>query len=240
MRTLIFPKVLEPLMAQALSELDSPDIVTYTGVTQDDLMQLHFDHRARLIITRPDLPGISCDRMVHVIRRNDAVSKVSIMLLVAENRQDIERARTSGANVMLPLSTPAQELGRKIEELLDIPPRRSYHVPLNMTLEGDHGNKPFLCNMENISSHGMLIRTTRVMALGDRVSGSFHLPLGRQISITGSIVRAISGTDDDLQHRYGVHFEDLSREDRSALSSFVNQERGHGEASGNDKKTRGE
>ena len=236
MRTLIYPKVLQPLLTQALSALDSPDIITHMGVTQDDLLKLHFDHHARLIVTRPDLPGLSCDRFVQVIRRNEAVRKVSIMLLIADIKQDIIRARSYGANIILPLSTPVPVLGKKIEELLDIPPRRPYRVVLNMTVDSAGRNRSFLCNMENISCNGMLVRASENLALGDQVSCSFYLPLGRRVSVTGHIARAISGTDADPQHRYGVQFADLAEADDAAISYFVNKNKGNFEASGDDKK----
>jgi len=239
MRTLIFPTDLQPLLTQALSTLDSPDIVTHMGVTQDDLLKLHFDHHARLIVTRPDLPGMGCESLVHVIRRNEAVSNVSIMLLVPDAALDTEQSRACGANVTLPLSTPAPIVGRKIEELLDVPPRRPYRMGLHMLLKGVPKDRSFICNMENISSHGILIRSSEHLALGDRVSCSFHLPLGRTVSATGSIVRVIAGTAADPQQRYGVRFVNLSEIDAAAIAAFVDQGREHLKASGDEHKAGG-
>jgi DNA-binding NarL/FixJ family response regulator len=204
--------------------LNRSDISVHTGARHDELIRLHFEHAADLIITRPDLPGMSCESFVTVIRRSEALRKVSLLLLVDNDLAQRERALRIGANCILPLAAPTDAISQKIHGLLNIAPRRSYRVIMNIAVEGRRSSKPFMCSMENVSAHGMLIRTAEVLSPGDRIQCSFFLPDGTRVAAEGTVVRTVPGTGGLPSQKYGVQFLGMSQADESAISSFVERE----------------
>jgi DNA-binding response OmpR family regulator len=223
MKTIVLAKDLHPVFMSAVHFLHRSDITVHTAATADELLSTHFEHRAVLIVTRLDLHGMHCETMLSVIRRNEAFKSVSIMVLY--NDDPVQRARSArcGANIIMALPADPALLATHVSQLLNVEPRRSYRVVLNMAVNGVHQNKPFLCNSENISSRGMLIRTTEVLAPGSRIACSFYLPDGTQVSADGDVARIIKQGPGDTVHHYGVRFISIAPEAEASIASFVHK-----------------
>jgi DNA-binding response OmpR family regulator len=224
MKKLLIAEDLHPRFTPVMNFLNRSDIAVHAGTSHEDLLRLHFEHHAHLIVTRPDLPGMSCESFVKTIRRSEGLRNVSIVLLHAVGAVHHERALRCGANYVMSLATPSVDLARKVQELLEIPRRRSYRVIMNMAVAGKRNDKPFMCNMENISVHGMLVRTTEVLNRGDRISCSFYLPDGSRVSADGDVVRIVQEASLSEQKRYGIQFANLTPPDELSITSFVNRE----------------
>jgi DNA-binding response OmpR family regulator len=223
MKTIVLAKDLHPLFMSAVRFLHRSDITVLTAATADELLTTHFEHRAVLIVTRLDLHGMHCETMISVIRRNEALKSVSIMVLY--NDDPVQRARSArcGANIVMAMPADPAVLARHTSQLLRVEPRRTYRVVLNMAAHGVHQNKPFLCNSENISPRGLLIRTSEVLAPGSRIACSFYLPDGTHVSADGDVARVIKqGPGDDVNH-YGVRFIGIAPEAEASISSFVHR-----------------
>jgi len=224
MKKILIADTLHPVLETVMHFPDRPDIAVHTGARHDDLMRLHFEHNANLIVTQPDLPGMSCESFVNVIRRSETLRNVSILLLVPDNSAQHERAMRAGANCILPLSARADDISKRVHGLLNIAPRSSYRVVMNMAVEGRKNDKPFMCTMENISANGMLVRAAEALSRGDRIRCSFYLPDGTHITTDGAVVRAVPGASGPDSQRYGVHFLAMSKADASSVSAFVEKE----------------
>jgi len=223
MKKIVLAKELQPLFISALHFLHRSDITIHIAATSDELLKAHFEHRAVLIVTRLELQGMHCEMMINIIRRNQALKSVSVMVLY--NDDPVQRARSArcGANVVMAMPADPAVLARHVSQLLSVEPRRAYRVVLNMAVNGIHNNKPFLCNSENISPRGLLIRTTEVLAPGSRIACSFYLPDGTRVSADGDVARVIKqGTGYSFNH-YGVRFVGIAREAEASISSFVHK-----------------
>jgi DNA-binding response OmpR family regulator len=223
MKKIVLAKDLHPVLMSALHFLHRSDISVHTAATADELLTTHFEHRAVLIVTLLDLPGMHCETMINVIRRNEAFRSVSIMVLYNDDAEQRARSARCGANIVMALPAEPALLAAHVSQLLSVEPRRAYRVVLNMAVNGVHNNRPFLCNSENISPRGLLIRTAEVLEPGSRIACSFYLPDGTRVSADGDVARVIKQDAGDTVKHYGVRFRSISPEAEASISSFVNQ-----------------
>ena len=223
MKNLLVAQDLKPMMVRAMSFLQRADIAIHTAATTDELLLFHLEKNAHLIAMHPTLPGMTCEVLCNIIRRSDAMKKVSILLL-CNNPHQQELARRCNVNAVLNCPVDTAIFSAKVQELLDIPPRRSYRVVLNIAVVGLHDNRPVMCNSENVSAGGMLIRTTESLPPGSRISCSFYLPDGRRVNTEGVIARAFRRDPASDMTHYGVHFQGFAPGSQAAIKAFVEKE----------------
>jgi DNA-binding response OmpR family regulator len=222
MKKLLIIETLRPLFARRPSFLDRTDITLSFAETNDDILRRHIEDRADLIITMFNCSDLSAESLFSIIRRSAELKKVLLILACEEAPGLQERARQSGANVMLTLPIDQALLDRKMRELLEVAPRKAYRVVFKLAIDGKFRNQTFLCNSENISASGMLLRARENIAQGDHISCSFYLPDGMRIRAAGEVVRAVMRDTDGTF--YGVKFTDLAAEHRAALEAFIDRE----------------
>jgi hypothetical protein len=171
---------------------------------------------------------------VHTIRRGEHLRNVSIIILAPDTQAHRERGTRCGVNAVLPMPVDPATFAGKVREFLAVAPRRHYRVVLNIAVDGMRNDRPFLCNMENISASGMLIRTPERLAAGDRIACSFYLPTGKRIGTSGEVVRTVNQMAESGVYRYGVRFLSLPSEAASAITGFVERDmqRRHGPDAG--------
>lgn len=227
MKKLLIAHDLKPFMMTVMNFLQRSEIAVLTAATNDEILKLHLEQNAHLVVTRLDMPGLACETLVHTIRRAENMRAVSIMVLCEDTAPHRERSSRCGVNAVLSLNTDPAIIAGKVQEFLDVAPRRHYRVVLNMAVDGRHNNRPFMCSSENVSANGMLIRTTEKLAVGDHISCSFYLPDGKRLSASGDIVRIIDPAPASDMNRYGIRFASLSSEAEAAIAAFVEKERQH-------------
>jgi len=223
MKTILLATDLHPVLMPAMHILNCSDIVVHSAATADELLMKHFVHRAKLIVTRLDLPGMRGERMINVIRRSDALRSASIMVLFADDPMQHERSARCGANRVVALPADPALLARHMSQLLNVAPRRAYRVALHMAVNGDHHSKPIPCNSENISPTGILIRTNEMLAPGCKITCSFYLPDGTRVNAAGDVARVVKQGPGATYNQYGVRFISIAPEAASSIDSFVNK-----------------
>lgn len=211
-------------MLSAMSFLHRADIGVHTAASNEDILRLHLEKSGHLIVTHPALPGMACMTLCEIIRKGDSMKKVSILLLCDGSPRQQELARRCNVNAVLTRPVETATFAGKVQELLDVPPRHAYRVVLNIAVEGIHNSRPVMCNSENISASGMLIRTTEHLAAGDRVECSFYLPDGFRVSVTGDIARKFKANQASDAIHYGIRFRRFGPSAETALAAFVDHE----------------
>src|SRR5574341_1265272 len=197
MKKILTAKDMQPLLVEENSFLNRGDIKILTAGTNDEILKLHREEKADLIVT-----VIICDDRV------------------AEG----EQPRQCGAGEVLVIPVDRALLHRKVQQALAVAPRWSYRVTLNVAVEGKLKNRPFLFRTENISATGTLIRAEEALAPGDRIALSFYLPDGTRVSAQGEIVRLVSqGAGPGL---YGIKFTDIAPGVKASIESFVEKKYG--------------
>ncbi|MEK6742319.1 MAG: PilZ domain-containing protein [Nitrospirota bacterium] len=224
MKTLLISQDLKPLMATAMNFLHRSDIAVHTAATNDELLKFHIEKSANLIVASPALPGLACETLFHIIRRGETMKKVSLLLVCENDPAHKQQAERCNANAVLTRPVDPSIFSSKVQQLLDVPPRRSYRVVLNIAVEGVHNSRPVMCTSENVSAHGMLIRTRENLAAGDRVECSFYLPDGFRVGAIGDIARACKADQASETTHYGIRFRRFASGAESALAEFVDHE----------------
>lgn len=224
MKKVIIIKELHPLFLSLMQFLNRADITVDVVESSDDMLRSHFNKRADLMIARIDQSGMPFETMEHVIRRNEALRSISILVLYDNRPGFRERCEKSGANAFMSLPVNPAVLANGVLEFLDVTPRRSYRVVLNMSVEGMRNNKPFLCRSENISTHGMLISTSEVLSTGGRIACSFYLPDGTRVGAEGEVARVVKQDGSSSGNQYGIRFRTITPQAEAAIAAFVQKE----------------
>jgi len=225
MPKVLIARDLKPLLTKDESLMNRKDIAVITADTNDDLLTLHVENVADLIISRPDLPGARIESVFGIIRKSDRLKRVGVIMICERSAFDQERCRRSGANLILTAPVDRALLMEKTVQLLNVAPRKDYRVVLNVTAQGKYQNRTFLCRTENISASGLLIRAALGLAPGDQVSCSFYLPDSTKVSAHGAVMRAAKHPDDGKETHYGICYTFIEAKIRDKIEAYVNRER---------------
>ena len=209
------------IIANEKSFLGRNDIELFMAPTSDDMLDIHRAERADIIISTLHTSGMMCEDLCSAIRADEALRKVSIILICSNNAVDIERSSQCKANVSMTLPVAPSQLLEKVQQLMDISSRESYRVLVGVLIEGTSKDKSFFGRSGNISSTGMLIETEKALEKGDQVACSFFLPSSSQIKTKGEVVRIVKQVAGSKSNQYGVRFLSLSAEDKDAVESFI-------------------
>jgi len=224
MKKILTTNALKRLYLEDEAQIDRPDISVITAETNDEVLKIHREKRADLIVTRIDQPGMRSEQLFDAIRQDGELRKVSTIIICEDNVIHQARCKQCGANAVFAMPVDKAGLISKVLQLLDVAPRRPYRVTLNVAVEGKFNNKPFLHRTEDISATGMLIKAKNVLGRGDRISFSFYLPGGMRVSARGEVERIVKHASEPDVCLYGVKFINMDPATRSAIESFVRRE----------------
>jgi CheY-like chemotaxis protein len=196
----------ETFMEMDKNVLSRDDSLMLAASSAESAIDIHKKEHADLIITDLELPGMDGCELSEYIRSYMTLKKVSILILCSDDEEEVKRCKDCGANDYISRPLRADELNRKVSELLDIAERESMRVLMKVTVEGQVEDETFFAMSEDISNSGILIRTEKVLKEGDRMSFSFLLGAD-QVTIDGEIARVREEESDG--YLYGVQFVDM-------------------------------
>jgi len=221
MKKIIISEALKLMLHRQEDFLRRSDVKVFTAATNDDILTIHHAENVNLIITQLAIPGISSEQLCSMIRKDERLRRVSLLMLCDDTATDRERISHCNPNAVLTHPFEVHQLLEKAQQLMDIPWRGSFRVLLSVNVVGNSKEKAFFCRSENISTTGLLLETERTFVKGDRVACSFFLPDSRQLIAHGEVIRTLTkGTPTSL-NRYGIKFFELAPEVKVAIETFV-------------------
>jgi CheY-like chemotaxis protein len=166
--------------------------------------------------------------LVEELRALPETRQVSLAVLSrAASRGEEELFRRAGANLVLSGSVNPVLWDDRLEELLDVPPRREVRIPVRFEVwshfapEKEHLSATAL----NISARGLLLETDEAFARGTTLELVFTLPgNGASLRAVAQVVREAEIVEG--RSRYGLEFLILKREVRSRIEDFVSTKTG--------------
>ncbi len=221
MKKILIARDLHVLLEQNKTFLNRTDVKAFVADTSDDALRMHRTERADLIITRIDLPGMSCEQFCSQIRADETLRTVSIILVSPNTSAALGRCAECRANAVLLQPVHPLVLMVKAQQLLDIAARETLRVLLRADVDTRSGDESFICRSRNISATGMLIESDKRLAEGSRMSCIFYLPNARKVQVTGKVVRIHEQAPGDEEFQYGLMFMDVTPETRQLLIDFV-------------------
>lgn len=220
MEKIIIADDIRTLIEKKESFLNRSTIRIFTVTSNEEALNIHTAEKINLIITKLDMPEMSSEMFCSVIRKDEELRKVSIIIICANNKSDIERSSRCRANSIITMPINIEILLEKAQQLLNIAKRECYRVLSSVKVNGKYRNKPFFCHLENISASGILLKTDKILAEGDIVKCSFFLPDSIHIITDGEIVRVVRKTTEFDTNQYGIKFSNLPLDSRAAIEAF--------------------
>lgn len=221
MKKVIMTEDVRTLLAREHSFLDRAAVRALPAGTNEDIFSLHSAEKADLIIARLASEGMTGDVLCSLIRQDEGLRNVSIILICPEKGTDLEECASCGANAFITSPVNTAVLLQEAYQLLQVPPRRSCRMPLRIRLEGTAENRPFTGLVENISSSGMLFRSSAMFDEGDALYCSFSLGGPVRQTAGAEIVRVVEGGRGRRRNFFGVRFASLTGSVQSAIEAFV-------------------
>ena len=222
MKKVIIAKDLITIVEKDRSFFNRTGIKTIQAATNEEILALHKAEKADLIITNLDMPEMNAENLCSLIRSNDALRYVSIIIVCPETSVNLHRCIQCKANAFVTTPLNHAVLLQEAYLLLHVTPRRSCRIGLKLKMEGKAKEKPFTGLTDNISVSGMLFRSAAILFEGDSIRCSFSLPGASCISASAEIVRTLKNKNEPFEKNiYGVIFSDISDKDISAIQTFI-------------------
>jgi CheY-like chemotaxis protein len=176
-----------------------------------------------VIVLDAEPAGWTLEKVVRRLRGGISPSRsAAIMVLAKPDQVDAARAlKTRGVNRVMLISDPPQMICEQMAGLLEVAPRASLRVPMNLqTSLGNRGREIF-CQTANLSATGMLVRTQTRPQLGSPVVFRLHLSekLGSVIG-RGEMIRHASRFQGGFDG-VGVRFKGFAEDGAARLQSFL-------------------
>jgi hypothetical protein len=175
------------------------------------------------------IDGASLDRAADLLldlRHDGATRRVSLAVIAAPPGAAGEEAlRRAGANLVLPAPVDPVVWNRRLEELLDVPPRRESRLKASFQLwcRAESQETAHEAVVLNLSVRGMLIETREPLPVGSTVDLRLSLPGDAgPLPLVGLVVRNVPF--DPHGFRGGVQFLILRDHVRERLRSYIETE----------------
>lgn len=191
-------------------------MTTFTAGTSEEILNLHGLHRSDLIITEAALPLMGGAQLCSLIRRDEDLKKVSIIMICDGTEESEAQCRNARANSIVPRPIDPVRFFSKVSELLVIPERKDLRVLLRASITR-RDEKPFFGMSRNISISGMLMETDRALREGDRLACSFNLGHG-EIVADCRVVRVVTSSG---RFTCGMAFLNLDTKSMIIIEQFV-------------------
>ena len=223
MKKILIERDIYKVLRERDSFLDRADVKVFTAASNDEMLHLHRAESMDLIISDLEMRGISIstEQLCAQIRKDPDLRNVSIIMVCACDRTEMERSMHFGANAVIlkPIKPPL--LLAKAKQLLDINWRETYRVQLSVSVAGNNGDAPYFYRSLDITTTGILMETNQTFHNGGRVFCSFVLSDTTSVRTIGEVVRTIKQQSAAETKRYGIHFVDLSPKAKKAIENYL-------------------
>lgn len=223
MKKILIARDLHGLLEQNETFLNRTDLRVFVAATNDEALKIHRAERVNLIITQLDMPGMAGEQFCSMIRENENLRAVSMIMVCADTPEEIDRSEQCRANAVLLHPVHPFVLMVKAQQLLDIAAREMLRVLLSASVDGRVDDEPFYGRVRNISATGMLIECDTPLVEGARLSCMFYLPNAKKIEVSGKIIRSLEQFPGHKDLQYGLMFTDITAEAKRLLTAYVEQ-----------------
>lgn len=223
MKKVLMAGGLKDLFAGEDSFLARAGIEVHTAYTFGQMLRIHRKEGVDLIITQLSMPDMKAEAFFEALRENEALRRVSSIIIVGDTLDHREQAKRCRANAVFTMPVDPVLLQSKVQQFLNVAPRKSYRATLAVAIQGSFKDKPRPFYTENISARGMLIRSEEPLAKGDGIFFSFFLTDGTHASGYGEIIR--SARTPGAMYQYGIRFTNIDPSVTAAIQAAIDKMR---------------
>jgi len=181
-------------------------------------LTLAHDVRFDLLVVGHPLPGLVIRDFLRSLRESASRSKKAKVMILAEDTGDHElRGLRAHALEILPRTDSL--IGDLTRKALGGAARAQVSVMVRLEVELTYGRSIRICQSENLSESGMLVRTEDTVPVGTAATASFRLRSGDDpIEATARVVReTVPGEIPGI----ALHFESFANDSEGRLKAFV-------------------
>lgn len=179
-----------------------------------------------LILAAHPLPDLETKAFVEGLRRPGSPTAASQLVLLAEEGRLSEVAALvrQGPGIALPLNEPRRILEEVATRLLGVAPRTNSRFLVQLEVQLEVGKRLLMCQTENVSKGGILIRTDQRYPIGTRIAFKSTLP-GDRAPVEGYL-EVMRHTVPDVEQLQGVglRFVDMRSPDQKRLYEFLDRQ----------------
>jgi len=176
------------------------------------------------VVTVP-LGDLALDEWLARLRSEGAASrKTAVLLLAAPGHEEEARALLErGANRVAAADDPPERVQALVSALLGVAPRVWLRAASRLRVQLERGTTQVLCQTENISATGMLIRTDQQYPVGTVLSFELSLP-GEQKPIRGMarVVRHTAPRREQVRG-VGIAFSGFAAGDAARFATHIDR-----------------
>ncbi len=218
MKNILTTKSLKPLLKRLTPFLSKEDIDIFFVPSEGDIIKTHRIENVDLIIIEHTETGDNIEKTCSIIRKDDALNKVSILLICEEGKPAIAKCHACNANAYITKPVNFEKLLSNILKLLYSEERNHLRVQFQVLIKGELHMDYFFANSKDISSSGILIESNKLFKKGAKVKCSFFLER-EDIETTGQITRAARKKPD--LYDYGLKFINLDSKSKEKIERFI-------------------
>jgi hypothetical protein len=178
------------------------------------MTQVRFD----LIVIGHPQPGFDMGPFLRILRDASCASKAAKVIVLAREPEHPELVGLHAHAVEI-VSKDEVLIGDLTSQALGGAPRVQVSLIVRLEVELPYGNSIRICQSENISESGMLVRTEDTVPIGTVGLVSFQLP--KVDRATEARVRVIRETVAGEIPGIALHFEEFQEESEADLLSFL-------------------
>jgi len=150
----------------------------------DGAVQLSKQLKWDLLIVRYPLPDMSIGSFMQSVHEPGSKSDATPILVIADDDRlaEIGSMLPGGAKQVVSVNQP-QQIVSEVGARLKLAPRAEVRLPVRIDVKLA-GVPPLMCESENLSEHGLLLKTDTRYPIGTRAGFEFSLP-GERLPIQG-------------------------------------------------------
>lgn len=184
-----------------------------------EALKAHNEQNFDLIVSDFELEDMGGCSLCSLIRKNEKLQRVPVIITCHDIASRIERAKLSGATHVAMKPIDPVKLLTAIGEQLGLNLIRGKRVAVNIAVTIQQNCQEFICYSSDISSAGILIKSDYPLNLGERITCRFNLPDYGTVETGGEIVRYM--TDLSCDNLYGINFISMQSCFQKAICDYI-------------------
>ncbi len=141
------------------------------------------------IVAGYPLPDMATQEFLTAVRKKDSPCRQAALVLLTPRAMltEAEEFVGKGANRALAVEDVAEHLPHALFRLLEVPPRFAMRATSRLKVQLSWGTTQTMCQTENLSAHGMLVKTEHAYPVGTQMAFELTMP-GDTAPVRGTAV----------------------------------------------------
>ena len=193
--------------------------IAQTGV---EAIKIARQEKPDLILLDLLMPEMNGDEVCRILKSDSQMKSTKVIMVTTQaDEETVRRCKQAGCDDFVTKPINQRDLLRRAALQLGIPYRVHFRILVRVEVEGESDQGFFMGTSSDISLSGMLVESDKRLEMDSGVFLQFAVPGEKNIiRVRGKVARV-----DELSFRdrfgLGIHFEDITSEQKSSLMKFI-------------------